>query len=179
MPIWKILSLAPITAAQSADLPEIDALLDARFGPARRNRTAYRLRDGAVSDAALSFVARDGAVLIGSVQCWPIALRSAAGAIQPLVLLGPVAVAAAREGEGLASALMRTAIGAADALGRPPILLIGDAPFYGRFGFSAAATAEWAMPGPVDRARLLLRGGSAALPGLGWVEAAGAVRRAA
>ncbi len=168
-----------IAAAQVADLPEIDSLLDARFGPARRNRTAYRLRDGAAPDAALSFVARDGAALIGSVQCWPITLRGAAGSVQPLVLLGPVAVAAAREGQGLASALMRAALAAADALARPPVLLIGDAPFYGRFGFSADATAQWQLPGPVDRARLLLRGSAAGLPRLGWVEPALPARRAA
>lgn len=168
-----------IVAAQAADLPEIDMLLDARFGPARRNRTAYRLRDGAAPDAALSFVARDGAVLLGSVQCWPIALRGAAGGVQPLVLLGPVAVAASCEGQGLASALMRAALAAADVLARSPILLIGDAPFYGRFGFSADATAGWQLPGPVDRARLLLRGAETALPRLGWVEPALPARRAA
>lgn len=167
-----------IVAAKAADLPEIEALLDARFGPARRNRTAYRLRDAAAPDTALSFVARDGDRLVGSVQCWPLQLRGPGGAILPLTLLGPVASAADRQGEGIATRLMQAALAAVDAAARPPVLLIGDAPFYGRFGFSAAATAGWMLPGPVDRDRLLLRGAADALPAVAWVEPAG-VRRAA
>ncbi|KPF57464.1 hypothetical protein IP88_16715 [alpha proteobacterium AAP81b] len=167
-----------ILPAQAADLPEIDVLLDARFGPARHNRTAYRLREGVAMDGALSFVARDGGALVGSLQCWPIALQPVAGAALPLLLLGPVAVVASREGEGIASRLITTALAAADAAGAPPVLLIGDAPFYGRFGFTAEGTGGWQLPGPVDRARLLLRGG-AGLPRVGRVEVADGVRRAA
>jgi len=170
--------LIQISPAQAVDMPAIESLLDARFGPARRNRTAYRLRDGASSDPGLSFVARDGDLLIGSLQCWAIALRPVAGALVPLTLLGPVVVAAEHEGRGVASALMRAALAAADAVAAPPILLIGDEPFYGRFGFSAAATAGWQLPGPVDRARLLLRT-DFALPRSGWVEPGRRVRRAA
>lgn len=168
-----------IIPATPADLPEIDALLDAGFGPARRNRTAYRLRDNIAPLPALSFVARDADTLIGSLQCWPLQLRGASGAILPLTLLGPVVTATDWQGQGIASRLMNAALVAADAANAPPLLLIGDAPFYGRFGFSAAATAGWQLPGPVDRARLLLRGDALALPAIGWVEAAGAVRRAA
>lgn len=158
-----------IVPTQAADLPAIESLLDSRFGPARRNRTAYRLRDGVAQDDALCFVARDGDRLIGSVQCWPIAIAGVGGGELPLVLLGPVAVVADREGEGIASRLMQAALAAADALGRPPVLLIGDAPFYARFGFSADATGGWLLPGPVDRRRLLLRGPATLLPRLGWV----------
>ena len=176
-----------IFPATPADLPEIDALLDAGFGPARRNRTAYRLRDNVAPLPALSFVARDGDTLIGSLQCWPLQLRGLSGAILPLILLGPVVTATDWQGQGIASRLMNVALAAADtgadvrtdAGGPPPLLLIGDAPFYGRFGFSAAATAGWHLPGPVDRARLLLRGDAAALPPVGWVEPGDAVRRAA
>ncbi|KAB7643714.1 GNAT family N-acetyltransferase [Polymorphobacter fuscus] len=170
--------------ALPADLPEIDSLLDAAFGPARRNRTAYRLRDNAVPLAALSFVARDGdgggdGPIIGSLQCWPLQLRSVSGATAPLILLGPVVTAADWQGQGIASRMMNAAIAAADAHGAPPMLLIGDAPFYGRFGFAAAATRNWQLPGPVDHDRLLLRGDASALPAAGWVEAGDAVRRAA
>ena len=70
--------------------PKSTCLLDARFGPARRKRTAYRLRDGMAALPALSFVARDGDALVGSVQCWPIALSTTAGAMLPLTLLGPL-----------------------------------------------------------------------------------------
>jgi predicted N-acetyltransferase YhbS len=165
-----ILPLAP--AHQSA----IDALLDDRFGPARRNRTAYRLRERADVLGEFSFVAMDGDTLVGSLACWPIRLKSVGGARLPLILLGPVAVAAAREGQGIASALMRASLASLDAADSPPVLLIGDAPFYGRFGFSAAATRHWELPGPVDHARLLLRGPATGLPRLAWVEQANTPR---
>ena len=169
-----------IVPATLADLPEIEILLDARFGPARHKRTAYRLRAGVAPIGGLSFVARDDAGrLAGSLQCWPIQFRAPTGRLAPLTLLGPVAVAADCEGQGIASALMTAALDAADATGTPPLLLIGDAPFYGRFGFSAARSGGWRLPGPVDPARLLLRGGDG-LPLTGFVEAAGTeVRRAA
>lgn len=152
-------------------LPAIETLLDDRFGPARRNRTAYRLREGAIPLPEFSFVAMDGDRLVGSLQCWPIRLKSVSGSRLPLILLGPVAVAADREGQGIASSLMRTSLAAIDAAESPPVLLIGDAPFYGRFGFSAAATRQWQLPGPVDHDRLLLRGPSTGLPRIAWVEA--------
>lgn len=152
--------------------PAIDSLLDERFGPARHNRTAYRLRDRADVLGEFSFVAMDGDTLVGSLQCWPIRLKSVGGARLPMILLGPVAVAANREGEGIASALMRAGLAALDAADSPPVLLIGDAPFYGRFGFSAAATRHWELPGPVDHDRLLLRGPTTGLPRIAWVEAA-------
>ena len=160
--------------ASPADLSQIDLLLDAGFGTARRGRTAYRLREGALPIAALSFVARDGDALVGSLQCWPIQLRNAAG-VAPLVLLGPVAVAAAAQGQGVGTRLITAALTAADASAAPPMLLIGDALYYGRFGFSAAATGGWELPGPVERHRLLLRG--AGLPAMGTIEARGAVHR--
>ena len=168
-----------IAPAITADIPAIASLLDASFGPARHNRTAYRLRDGATPLAALSCVAKAGDVIIGTVQCWDITLRSVAGVCAPLVLLGPVAVAAVHQGAGVASALIRHALAAADARGAPPVLLVGDEAFYGRFGFSAAATTGWRMPGPVDQARLLLRGDATLLPLLAFVEGKAGLRRAA
>lgn len=126
----------------------------------------------------MSFVARDGDTLVGSLQCWPLQVRGAVSVL-PLTLLGPVVTAADWQGQGIASRMMNAAIAAADAIGAAPMLLIGDEPFYGRFGFSAVATAAWQLPGPVDRARLLLRGDASALPVLGWVEAKDSVRRAA
>ncbi len=168
-----------ITPAAPADAPAIDMLLDAGFGPARRNRTAYRLRDGVAALAALCFVARDGGTLVGSLQCWPLQVRCAVGAPMPLVLLGPVVTAVDRQGEGIATRMMNAVLAAADAAAMPPLLLIGDAPFYGRFGFSAAATGHWQLPGPVDQMRLLLRGDAAGLPQVGQVEPRDAARRAA
>ena len=171
--------LIDITSATAADQPAIEALLDAAFGSGRRNRTAYRLREGAVPLADLSWVARDVSGIVGSLQCWEIALRSATDVRTPLLLLGPVAVAAGQRGAGIASAMMHRTLAAADAAGAPAILLIGDTGFYGRFGFAAGVTSGWIMPGPVDQDRLLLRGDPTALPGMAWVEGKDGLRRAA
>ncbi|GGE01432.1 hypothetical protein GCM10011529_04710 [Polymorphobacter glacialis] len=168
-----------ISPLQVSDLPDIEKLLDAGFGPARHNRTAYRLRDGAAPVAALSFGARDGADLAGSLQCWPVQLRTVAGAVVPMVLLGPVVTAADRRGQGIATQLIKAALAAIDTQGDLPVMLIGDAPFYGRFGFSAAFTRGWQLPGPVAAERLLLRGGDAAINVTGWVERGSPARRAA
>ncbi len=156
-----MITLLPATVD---DGPAIDALLDACFGPARRQRTAYRLRDGVEPIAGLSLVARDGAALAGSIQFWPVALF-AGGRAHRLTLLGPLAVAPDRRGEGLGAALLTAALAGVDTNGAGPVVLIGDEPYYGRFGFAASGTARWSLPGPVDRARLLLRGG-AGLPGV-------------
>ncbi len=121
----------------------------------------------------------NGEELLGSVQCWPLALTGADGVARPLTLLGPVAVAADSECKGLGSALMAAVLALADAAGAPPMLLIGDAGFYGRFGFASAATGQWAVPGPIDRARLLLRGDAAGMPAQGWLGPAASCRAAA
>ncbi|WP_353216431.1 N-acetyltransferase [Sandarakinorhabdus sp.] len=163
-----MIDIVPFAATHGS---AVETLLDQRFGPARRNRTAYRLRDSMPLVSGLSFVALDGASLVGSLQCWPIRLRGISGSHWPLILLGPVAVFASREGEGIASALMRASLAASDAASAAPVLLIGDSPFYGRFGFASTATRHWQVPGPVNRDRLLSRGDCASLPRLGWLEA--------
>lgn len=136
----------------------IETLLDDVFGSDRHGRTAYRLREGVRAVDGLSFVALNAAgELVGSIQLWPIELATANG-VHALTLLGPVAVAKNLQGTGIGAALMETAIAAADAMGRSAIVLIGDAEYYGRFGFSAEATGDWVVPGPVERHRLLARG---------------------
>jgi len=165
-----------IEPLRSADAPEVEAMLDAAFGADRRTRTAYRLRAGSAPIAGLSLAARDETgALAGSLQCWPIVLLTPAGTVHPLVLLGAVAVASQRQGEGIGSALMRACLARA---GTAPMLLIGDAPYYARFDFSAARTAHWLLPGPVDRARLLARSVDA-IPAVGTVAPAWQRRKAA
>lgn len=149
-----------------ADVPAaaIEALLDRAFGADRHGRTAYRLRAGArpVPDLSFVLVEEDGA-LAGVLQSWPVALRTADGEIAPLILVGPVAVAPARQGAGLGHAMMERMLDA--ARGREPLVLIGDPGYYGRFfGFSAEATAGWMLPGPVERHRLLALAGQHRLP---------------
>ena len=135
--------------------PAIETLLDAAFGRDRHARTAYRLRAGVDWLPALSFAAVADGALFGTVQCWPVRLVPPEGdAPVPLTLLGPVAVDPARQQGGIGKRLTRAAIHAAAAA--PPLMLIGDPGYYGRFGFVAAPTAGWTLPGPYERHRLLV-----------------------
>ncbi len=141
---------ATIHAETRFDVSARERLLDAAFGPARFAKTCERLREGRLPAEGLAFTARVGGRLIGTVRLWDIA----AGGV-PALLLGPLAVDAAHEGKGVGSALMRHALAEAERLGHGAVLLVGDAPYYARFGFSPAPTANLLLPGPVDLARFL------------------------
>jgi predicted N-acetyltransferase YhbS len=130
--------------------PAIEAMLDDAFGADRHQRSAYRLRAGQQPVPGLNFVVTDGPVLCGSISLWPILL-----ARTPALLLGPIAVAESCRGKGLGGALINRALDAAKAQDHDIVMLVGDQDYYGRFGFSNAATAAWQMPGPVDQARVL------------------------
>lgn len=157
--------------AGAADRADIDLLLDAAFEPGRHARTAYRLREGVAPYRGLSLVAREHGRLVGSIQYWPCELWDGAAA-HPLTLLGPVAVAPDLQGTGLGKRLMRASLEIADACGHDAIVLIGDPEYYGRFGFQAAPTAGWTVPGPVERHRLLARlGAGVTLPERGELRA--------
>ena len=142
-----------IVAENAADIAAREALLDRAMGPGRRRKSSEKLRRGRKPAEGLAFVARDGAGrLVGTVRLWDIALGE--GGAQAL-LLGPLAVDPALKGAGVGSALMRHAVAEARRLGHRAILLVGDAPYYGRFGFSAQKTAGLSMPGPYERQRFL------------------------
>ena len=143
------LRIAPLA---DADPIAIEAVLDAAFGADRHVRTAYRIRAGESSIADLSFGAYDRETLVGSLQSWPVAIGS-----MPTVLVGPVAVTPELQNAGIGRAMMKTLIAAAPDL---PMVMIGDAEYYGRYGFTDAATAHWDVPGPVERHRLLARHGN-------------------
>ncbi|SFS11128.1 GNAT family N-acetyltransferase [Sphingomonas jatrophae] len=165
-------TIVPIAAVDPA---MVEALLDTAFGTARHGRTAYRLREGVAALPDLSFAALDAAgSLAGSVQCWPVEIDHADGGPVPLVLVGPVAVRPDLQGGGIGRALTEAALAAADAAGIAATMLIGDPEYYGRFfGFDAAPTAGWTIPGPVERRRLLARlAPGAVLPAAGEVRAA-------
>lgn len=130
-------------------------LLDSCFGPARHRRTAALLREGAPRIEPASFVALDGDALAGSVEAWLLEWRHPKGN-RPIALLGPLVSHPARRGERIGIRLMDLALAELDKL-HLPVMLIGDEPYYARWGFSAQHTGEWALPGPVDRDRLLLR----------------------
>lgn len=138
----------------------IEALLDRAFGPGRLARTAYRVRGPARAVPALSFAALDASELIGTIQCWPIALTGDDGGNHPMIMVGPVAVAPERQRDGIGRRLMTATLAAAAREGLDDaLMLIGDPEYYGRFfGFTAEHTAGWRLPGPVERRRLLARG---------------------
>jgi predicted N-acetyltransferase YhbS len=140
-----------IREERAEDVAAREALLDAAMGEGRRRKSSEKLRARRVPAKRLSFVAEDASGrIIGSVRLWHVL----AGAT-PVLLLGPLAVAPEMQGEGLGGKLMRRAIAEASFLGHRAILLVGDAPYYARFGFSPELTTALDMPGPVDRARFL------------------------
>ncbi len=144
-----------ITVEQPKHACAIEALLDASFGPDRFKKTAYRLRDGIDSIPELNLVAIDHdehghEVLRGTIRYWPIMVGAT-----PSIMLGPIAVSGDLQGGGLGSKMIRMSLNKAVALGYKSVILVGDAPYYERFGFSRALTMGMQMPGPVDMNRLL------------------------
>jgi len=143
--------MTTIRKERPADVTAREALLDQAFGETRGRKSSERLRDGRLPAEGLSFVASEGGRLIGTARLWNIAC----GPDRPALLLGPVAVAGDCRDRGIGAALVERAIAAARKLGHAAVVLVGDAPYYGRFGFSAETTAALWMPGPFERHRLL------------------------
>ncbi|MFM5884980.1 MAG: GNAT family N-acetyltransferase [Novosphingobium sp.] len=156
------LTLIPL---DNVDPALVEALLDRAFEPERRQRTAYKLRDGVDWLPGLSFAAIDAEeYLVGSIQCWPVALTDESGRRHPLILVGPVAVSPDAQGLGYGKALMTAALGAFDPRAPLPQVMIGDPEYYGRFwGFTAEPTRGWTLPGPWEPHRLLVRTGNPAV----------------
>ena len=147
----------------SQDRWEVEALYDLCFAPGREALSSYRLREGVPPVARLCLVARDGAgILAGAIRFWPVRVGRAEA-----LLLGPVAVHPTRQGEGLGGLLMREGLRRADQDRWPRTMLVGDEPYYRRFGFSRLDGVE--MPPPTNPARVL---------GIGdWAGVTGRVKR--
>ncbi|HYE49173.1 MAG TPA: N-acetyltransferase [Azospirillaceae bacterium] len=162
------------------ELPEhagaIEQLLDTSFGPKRNSKTVYRLRGGVDPLPGLCFVALDPDApghsaacpkLAATLRYWPVTLGDAK---VPSLLLGPIAVAPEYRSLGLGAAMIRQSLERAAQLGHGSVILVGDAPYYQRFGFSRELTLGLGLPGPVDPDRFLgleLRDGAlAGLTGL-------------
>lgn len=141
-----------LVAEQPHHAPLIDALLDEAFGQARRQKTVYRLRTAVAPVASLCVVAEHHGRLVGSIRYWPVMIGRAA---VPALLLGPVAVSEARRSAGLGAVLIHHTLKQAADLGHRIVLLVGDAPYYTRFGFTRALAAPLDLPGPVDLERFL------------------------
>lgn len=146
-----------IEQEMAQDASAREALLDRAMGPGRKRKSSEQLRRGRLPAAGLAFVARDASGnMVGSVRLWNICAGVDANG-QPVValLLGPLAVSPEMKGAGLGSALVRYAVAEAARLEHRAVLLVGDAPYYARFGFSAQKTGNLSMPGPYEKARLL------------------------
>jgi predicted N-acetyltransferase YhbS len=150
---------ATLIPLDNVDPALVEALLDRAFEPERKQRTAYKLREGTDWLPGLSFAAIDGDErLVGTIQCWPVALTDPAGKRHPLIMVGPVAVDPAAQGLGFGKALMTAALSALSPEAPLPQVMIGDPEYYGRFwGFSNVHTGGWELPGPFDPKRLLAR----------------------
>jgi len=133
------------------DIPSREALLDACFGASRFEKTCERLREGRLPADGLSLVVEGNGRIVATVRLWHVA----AGPGRPALMLGPLAVDPSRQGLGVGGKLLREALRRAAALGHKAVLLVGDAPYYERFGFSAEKTGSLWMPGPYERHRLL------------------------
>ncbi len=151
-PIALIPDAAPfaIRSERASDVVAREVLLDACFGDNRQQRTCQRLRDGRAPAEGLAFSAVREGRLVGTVRLWHVS----AGGARALVL-GPLAVDPSCRKLGVGAALMNHALAAAKARGHGAVILLGDAPYYARFGFSARKTGELSLPGPFERDRLL------------------------
>ena len=139
-----------IRTEQTTDIAAREALLDDAYGRSRFRKPSEKIRRGRQTAEGLALVAAEGERLVGTVRLWHVTCGD-----RPALLLGPVAVACDRQGRGIGAALMTAAVDAARSRGHGAIVLVGDAAYYGRFGFTAAKTGALAMPGPFERHRLL------------------------
>ena len=135
------------------DAAEVELLLDLAFGPGRTALSSYRLREAVPPVAELCTLVRDEYdALAGAIRYWPVRI-GAAGA--PALLLGPVAVHPTRQGEGIGALLMRETLADAAARGWARVVLVGDLPYYSRFGFSPELARALDFPPPYNPDRLL------------------------
>ncbi|MEP3946374.1 N-acetyltransferase [Ascidiaceihabitans sp.] len=146
---------------------EVEALYDLCFAPGREALSSYRLRDDVPAVSGLSMVARDSyGILAGAIRFWPVRVGDV-----PSLLLGPVAVHPTRQGEGLGGQLIEASLNVPEAAAWDRVMLVGDAPYYKRFGFERLEGVV--MPPPTNPARVLGR----ALRSGAWDGVIGAVRR--
>lgn len=145
-------ALSLVIRPESAiDAEAIDRLHERAFGPGRFARTAFRLREGAPPLLDLSFTALVGTLLVGSVRLTPVLAGG-----QPALMLGPLTVEPAFEGRGIGAALMHKSLEAARRKGHRLVLLVGDEPYYRRFGFKRVPYRQLELPGPVNPERFLV-----------------------
>jgi predicted N-acetyltransferase YhbS len=135
----------------ASDAAPIERLHERTFGPGRYARTAYRIREQLAHRLDLSFTARVGTLLVGSVRLTPVRIGDA-----PALLLGPLTIEPSFRERGIGLALMQRALAEARTQDHRLIVLVGDEPYYARAGFKRIPKGKVSMSGPVDPARLLV-----------------------
>ncbi|MFD0986639.1 GNAT family N-acetyltransferase [Methyloligella solikamskensis] len=140
-----------ITPEQAADTPALSKLSANAFGPGRFARTAYRIREGVAPVAELCLTGRRDDELIAGIRFTAISIGGESGAL----LLGPLVVDPRFSGKGYGKALVQEGLSKAKAAGHRLVILVGDLPYYGRFGFQQVPVGQIVLPGPVDPHRLL------------------------
>jgi predicted N-acetyltransferase YhbS len=145
------MAVITIRRETSKDAAAREALLDLGYGDARFTKVSERLREGRLPAAGLALVACDRGRIVGTVRLWHVA----AGIARPALLLGPLTVHPDYRGRGIGAALIQRALEDAARLGHRAVLLVGDAPYYGRFGFSSGKTGNLWLPGRYDAHRFL------------------------
>jgi predicted N-acetyltransferase YhbS len=133
------------------DAVPIERLHERTFGPGRYARTAFRIREGISHDLSLSYTARIGTLLVGSVRLSPVRIGETRA-----LLLGPLTIEPPFRDRGIGLAMMQRAIADARERGHSLIILVGDEPYYARAGFKRVPRGRVKMPGPVDPSRLLV-----------------------
>src|SRR5215211_5203496 len=140
-----------ILTEKPEDAAAIERLHERTFGPGRYARTAYRIRERLEHRLDLSFTARIGTLLVGSVRSTPIRIGETAA-----LLLGPLTIEPPFRQRGIGRALIERSVAAARAAGHRLVVLVGDEPYYGKSGFKRIPKGAVTMPGPVDPMRLLV-----------------------
>ena len=157
-----------LSVERPEDWWEVEALYDHSFAPGRELLSSYRLRDGVAPVAPLCLVSRgEGGAVDGAIRYWPVRVGTL-----PALLLGPIAIHPTRQGEGLGALLIQQTLSRAVELDHARVLLVGDAPYYRRFGFERLERV--AMPPPTNPDRVLAK---ELRPGA-WDGVAGPVDRA-
>ena len=141
--------MVTIRHERAGEVAAREALLDVSYGPIRFAKTSERLREGRLPE--LSLIAAEGRRLVGTLRLW----RIAVGPGRPALLLGPLAVAPDCRKRGIGSTLVQQVLRTAARGAHRAVLLVGDAPYYGRFGFSSEKTGALWLPGPYEQHRLL------------------------
>jgi predicted N-acetyltransferase YhbS len=144
-----VLTEHPISLESPHDHPAIEALHAEAFGPGRYTRAAFRLREQGPHSAANSYVIRSSGYMRATLRMTPLWIGETRA-----WLLGPLAVQPGFAGQGMGKALLRHALSGVEE----PVLLVGDPPYYGPFGFKPVSPERVVMPGPVDPRRLLVAG---------------------